>query len=140
MIWSMIVGKSPHLRLGEHVHFGSEVLRQRIEVEGLVVIEILVRIAPAALRLREVGVHVHRRDRRWRKDPVPEDRVAVVADLLAQDRLAVLDERDEALGADLLEFLGQEQGASLIALVSADGVCGRGGRTSGCDLSRWLAR
>jgi len=69
-----------------------------------------------------VKVHLHDRDFGRRTQSRLEGLVAVVADLLAQDRLAVLRDDDDALRTDLLELLGQEEGATLGALVAADAV------------------
>ena len=55
--------------------------------------QLVVGVAPALLHPREVQVHVHRAARRAAAAGAPmNDLLAVVADLLAEDRLAVLDD------------------------------------------------
>jgi Arm DNA-binding domain len=98
------------------------VVGQLLVVEAVAQAQLIVGVAPAFLHARQVQVHVHARHRWGRKQARGEGLVAVVADLLAEDRLAVLEDHHEALAAQFLELLRQQQRATLFAIVAADGA------------------
>jgi len=84
----------------------AEVERERLDVDCLAVRQLLRGEAQPLLGFGEMKIHVHRGyGRRWTKAG-GEGSLFVVPDLLGQDRLAVLEDDDQALGTELLELLG----------------------------------
>ena len=95
-------------------------MRQATEVDcDLVETELLVVAgqAHAVLDSRPMRGEIELGQVGWRHEPLHENRVGVVADLVGQDRLAVLQDQHFAVHAQFLELLRQQEGAPLRTLV-----------------------
>ena len=82
-------------------------MRQCLDAQALARRQFIVGETPPLLHAGQVQVHVDLRYRGCRAQPRLEDFLPVVADLLAQDRLAVFEDDDEPLAAELFELLRQ---------------------------------